>query len=331
MTPDAPISANSNSELRTQNSASSLLDPRVLAGVNRLELMATQVMDGFVQGLHRSSHVGFALDFAQHRQYVPGDDIKRIDWRVYAKADRFYIKQYEVTTNLRATIVLDTSASMGYRGRGALLSKQRYGQLLAAALAYLVLHQQDAAGLVTCATRVQEWVPPRSMASHLLNITRALEQIAPAEGGGGGGKAGSADEQAQGIAPALHQVAERVGTRGMVVVISDFFAEMSALSDALHHLKQRRQEVLLLHVLDPDERTFPFKDMGDFENLEDPTDRLKLDPVLVRRAYLDALATHVHGLEQLAGKLHFSHALFDTATPMDEALIHYLARRMGSR
>ncbi|MEI8196580.1 MAG: DUF58 domain-containing protein [Phycisphaerae bacterium] len=296
---------------------SALLDPRVLAGINRLELLATQVMDGFVQGLHRSAHVGFALDFAQHRQYVPGDDIKRIDWRVYAKADRFYIKQYEVTTNLRATIVLDTSASMGYQGAAAPASKLRYGQWLAAALGYMVLHQQDTAGLVTFDSEIREWIGARSAPSHLMNIIKALD------------KARAANVSA--IAPVLHQVADRVGTRGMVIIISDFFCPLPELSDALHHLKHRRQETLLLQVLDPDERTFPFRNMGAFENVEDPADRLKLDPALVRAAYLDALGEHLHAMEHLAGKLNFSYAVFDTLTPLDQALLHYLARRLGSR
>src|SRR3954470_22240575 len=135
-----------------QPSGASLLEPRALAAVSRMELVAKQVMDGYVQGMHKSPHIGFALDFAQHRQYAPGDDIKRIDWRVYAKADRYYIKQYEVTTNLRCHIVIDASGSMKYQGTGgagAAMTKFRYGQFVATCLAYLILHQQDAAGLIT--------------------------------------------------------------------------------------------------------------------------------------------------------------------------------------
>ena len=131
-----------------------LLQPEALSKINRLELVAHQVMDGYVQGLHRSSHLGFAVDFLQHRQYSPGDDIKRIDWRLYAKADRYYIKQYEVTTNLRAQIIFDCSGSMAYQGRNEPLSKFRYGQFVAACLAYLILHQQDSAGLITVANDV---------------------------------------------------------------------------------------------------------------------------------------------------------------------------------
>src|SRR3954471_636208 len=145
-----------------QSGPLSLLDPRALAAVSRMELVARQVMDGYVQGMHKSPHLGFALDFAQHRQYAPGDDIKRIDWRVYAKADRYYIKQYEVTTNLRAHIVLDASGSMAYQGSGDALSKFRYAQFVAACLSYLILHQQDSAGLFTFDSKVRSFIPPRS-------------------------------------------------------------------------------------------------------------------------------------------------------------------------
>src|SRR4051794_40837427 len=153
----------------------SLLDPRALAKINTMELVARQVMDGYVQGMHRSPHVGFALDFAQHRPYVQGDDIKRIDWRVYAKADRYYIKQYEVTTNLRCQIILDASGSMAYKGASDVMSKFRYAQFVAAALSYIVLHQQDAAGLVTFDNKVRSFIPSKSTPSQLMRILRSLD------------------------------------------------------------------------------------------------------------------------------------------------------------
>ena len=157
----------------------SLLDPRALASIAHLELVSKQVMDGYVQGMHRSPHIGFALDFAQHRQYVPGDDIKRIDWRVYAKADRYYIKQYEVTTNLRAHIVVDASGSMRYQGKTDALSKLRYAQLVTMCLSYLILHQQDSVGLVTFDQKLRDFIPGRSASQHLLTIARTLETLTP--------------------------------------------------------------------------------------------------------------------------------------------------------
>src|SRR5688572_23564315 len=197
-----------------------------------MELIARQLMDGYVQGMHRSPHVGFALDFAQHRPYVPGDDVKRIDWRVYAKADRYYIKQYEVSTNLRCHVVLDASGSMAYRGAGDAMSKFRYGQFVAACLSYLVLHQQDSAGLMTFDSRVREVVPPRSTPTQLTRILRALDATQT------GGESG--------IAPVLHEVADRIDRRSMVVVVSDLFDDAAALTHALHHLRHRRHEVMLL-------------------------------------------------------------------------------------
>src|SRR5688572_19478189 len=223
----------------------SLLDPRALAKLSRMELVAKQVMDGFVQGMHRSPHIGFALDFAQHRQYVPGDDIKRIDWRVYAKADRYYIKQYEVSTNLRCHLVLDASGSMAYRGANDAMSKYRYGQYLCACLSYLVLHQQDSAGLITFDNKVRDFIPPKSSPMQLMRLLRTLDDTQP------GGESG--------IAPLLHEVAERIVRRSMVVVISDFFDKADKLAEALHHLRHRRHEVMLMQVMANDEITFPFR------------------------------------------------------------------------
>src|SRR4051812_48503767 len=180
-------------------SSLALLDPRALAAVSRMELVAKTVMDGYVQGMHKSPHIGFALDFAQHRQYVPGDDIKRIDWRVYAKADRYYIKQYEVTTNLRAHLIVDASGSMKYQGKTDPVSKFRYAQFIAACLAYLVLHQQDPPGLIPFHPQVREFIPPRPASSHLLTITQALDRSLPA------------GESA--ISTNLHTIAERLGHR----------------------------------------------------------------------------------------------------------------------
>src|SRR6266550_5758061 len=169
----------------------SLLEPHTLQRISKMELVARQVMDGYVQGMHKSPHVGFALDFAQHRQYVWGDDLKRIDWRVYAKADRYYIKQYEVTTNLRCHLILDASGSMNYKGQSDVLSKFRYAQFVAACLSYIVLHQQDAAGLVTFDNRVRSFIPSKSTPSQLMRVLRTLDA--------------TACEGESGIAPILHE------------------------------------------------------------------------------------------------------------------------------
>jgi uncharacterized protein (DUF58 family) len=295
----------------------SLLEPRALARLNSVELVARQVMDGYVQGMHRSPHVGFALDFAQHRPYVAGDDVKRIDWRVYAKADRYYIKQYEVSTNLRAHVVLDASGSMAYRGTADALSKFRYAQFVAACLSYLVLHQQDSAGLITFDTAVRDVLPAKGSPAHLMRILKTLDAARP--------------ERESGVAPILHEVAERVPRRGMVIVVSDLFDRADALVEALHHLRYRRHEVLLLQVMADDELTFPFRKWSLFENLERAADRVKLDPATMRAQYLENVARHLKSIRDAAGKLNVSHVLLNTSQPFDEALMAYLAARVGWR
>jgi uncharacterized protein (DUF58 family) len=301
----------------TTDSPASLLDPAALAKIGRMELVARQLMDGYVQGMHRSPHVGFALDFAQHRQYVPGDDVKRIDWRVYAKADRYYIKQYEVSTNLRCHLVLDASGSMAYRGPDDALSKFRYAQFVAGCLSYLVLHQQDSAGLVTFDSAVREFLEPKSSPLHLMRILRALDA--------------TETRGESGIAPLLHDVAERIQRRSMVVVISDLFDNADAIAEALHHLRHRRHEVLLMQVMADDELTFPFRKWSLFENLERGDQRLRLDPAMVRRVYLENLASHQKAIRDAAHRLHVNHVLLNTSKPFDEALMNYLAARMGWR
>jgi uncharacterized protein (DUF58 family) len=282
-----------------------------------MELVAHQVMDGYISGLHRSPHIGFALDFAQHRQYAPGDDIKRIDWRVYAKADRYYIKQYEVTTSLKAHLIVDASGSMRYKGAHDALSKFRYAQFLAACLAYLVLHQQDSAGLITFDSQIRDFIPARSATSHLLTITRALDNAKPR------------DESS--IAALLHDIAERVGHRQMVILISDLFDNAEKLLEAFHHLRHKRHEVLILQTLAEDELTFPFKKFTLFENLESVAQKIRLDPVAARAAYLGNLQRHLEKLRLGCEAMQINYALFRTNEPLDKALTTYLARRMGSR
>lgn len=295
----------------------SLLDPRALAAVSRMELVARQVMDGYVQGMHRSPHLGFALDFAQHRQYVPGDDIKRIDWRVYAKADRFYIKQYEVTTNLRALLVVDASGSMAYQGKNDALSKFRYAQFVAACLAYMVLHQQDSVGLATFDTHMREFIPARSASPHLFTITRALDAIEP--------------RGDSGIANILHDIAERIGHRQLVVLISDLFDNAEKLVQAFHHLRHKRHEVIVLQIMADDEIQFPFRKFSLFENLEIAGQRLKLDPATARATYLENLARHLKAIQDACDSMRISYSLLKTSESVEKSLTAYLARRMGSR
>lgn len=297
--------------------ATSLLEPHVLQKISKMELVAHQVMDGYVQGMHKSPHIGLALDFAQHRQYVPGDDVKRIDWRVFAKSERYYIKQYEVTTNLRCHLVLDASGSMAYKGAGDAMSKFRYAQFVAACLSYIVLHQQDSIGLITFDSKIRSYLPPRSSPAQLLRIVRTLDNT----------KA----EKESGISPLLHEVAERIARRSMVVVLSDLFDEADQLIEALHHLRHKRHEVILLQTMANDELEFPFRKWSLFENLELPSDRLKLDPAMMRNIYLQNVANHLEKIRDACNKLRVNHLLLNTSQAFDEALMVFLAQRAGRR
>jgi uncharacterized protein (DUF58 family) len=298
-----------------------VLDPRALASIAHLELVSKQVMDGYVQGMHRSPHIGFALDFAQHRQYVPGDDTKRIDWRVYAKADRYYIKQYEVTTNLRAHIIVDASGSMRYKGKTDALSKFRYAQLVTMCLSYLILHQQDSVGLVTFDQKLRDFIPGRSASQHLLTIARTLEAITPNPQPTGEGA----------ISDVLHEVAERLDHRQMVILISDLFDNTENLMQAFHHLRHKRHEVLVLQVMAEDELTFPFRKFSLFESLEVAGQKLKLDPATIRATYLENMARHLQSIRDGCNALRISHTLFKTNESLEKSLGAYLALRMGSR
>ena len=262
---------------QTSTSAStrgSLLDPNVLQKIGRMELVAKQVMDGFVQGLHRSPHVGFALDFAQHRQYVPGDDIKRLDWRVYAK------KRHAITSSIcdldepAGDLVLDASASMAYRGKSDPLTKFRYAQFVAACLSYLVLHQQDSAGLATFDTKIRNFIPPRSTPAQLMRLLarwtrRSLLESLP-------------------LRRSCTRLPSAVTRRGMIIILSDFFDDGAPI-EALHHLRYKRHEVILMQVMANDEIQFPFRNWSLFEDLERAGNRLKLDPALTRGVYLENL------------------------------------------
>jgi uncharacterized protein (DUF58 family) len=295
---------------------SGLLEPQQLAKISKMELVARQLMDGYVQGLHRSPHIGVALDFAQHRQYVPGDDVKRIDWRAFAKTERYYIKQYEQTTNLRAHLVLDASGSMAYRGPSDAMSKFRYGQYLAACLTYLVLHQQDTASLITFDKKIRDFLPSSSAPSHLMRILQTLDATQPRE--------------ESGIAPILHEVAERINRRGLVIVISDLFDDAQPLIEALHHLRHKRHEVILLQVMSNDELEFPFRKWSLFESLERSDDKLRLDPATMRAIYLENVANHLKAIREAASRTNISHLLLNTSKPFDEALTTYLVQR-GAR
>jgi uncharacterized protein (DUF58 family) len=298
-----------------------LLDPDALGRIHRLELIARGVVEGFVSGRHKSPYKGFSVEFAEHREYVPGDNIRDLDWRVYGRSDRYYIKQYVEETNLRGVILLDASGSMRYTGRlgarhnGRALSKFRYGQFLAASLAHLMIHQQDAAGLVTFDTAIRRYIPPRSRVSHLRVM---LEELADTACGG-----------ETSVAGIFHDVAERVRRRGLIIIISDLFDDVKQVLEALHHFRYRRHEVLLLHVMAEEELTFPFDRWSQFRNLELPGHRVQLDPLALKSEYLARVREFIRRLEIGCGQMDVDYVQLSTRNSFDLALAHYLAQRMA--
>ena len=299
----------------------SLLDPDALGKIHRLQLIARGVVEGFVSGRHKSPYKGFSAEFAEHREYVPGDNIRDMDWRVYGRTDRYYIKQYIEETNLRSLILLDGSGSMGYTGRlaarhrGRTLSKFRYAQFLAASLAHLMINQQDAVGLATFDTQIRRYIPARSRASHLRVI---LEEIS-----------GTAPGAESSLAGVFHDLAERVHRRGLIIIISDLFDNVTQILRALHHFRYRKHELLLLHVMAEEELTFPFDRWSVFRNLERPGHRLQLDPLAVRSEYLSRLRQFIRRLEVGCGQMDIDYVQLSTGNSFDIALAHYLAHRMS--
>jgi uncharacterized protein (DUF58 family) len=296
-----------------------LLDPKALNRIHRLELIAQGVMEGFIAGRHRSPYKGFSSEFAEHREYTPGDNIRNLDWRVFGRSDRYYIKQYIEETNLRATILLDASASMTYRGgaaarqHGGIPSKFEYGRYLAASLAHLLIHQQDAVGLVTFDTQIRGHIPPRSRASHLRAILEMLESTQP----------GAETD----LARIFHDIAEKAHRRGLMIIISDLFADPNELLKAFHHLRFRKHEIIVLHVMAEEELTFPFDRWSLFTDLEMDTRHVEIDPRSVRAAYLAELQKYITTLENGCGRMRVDYAQLSTGRPFDEALSDYLANR----
>ena len=295
------------------------LPPEALAKLGRCELLARGVVEGFVSGKHKSPFKGFSVEFSEHRQYSPGDDLRNLDWRVLARKDRYYIKQYIEETNLRATLLLDASGSMAYAGEKAALrngkpsSKFAYAQHIAAILGYLLVGQQDAAGLVTFDTKLRTYLPARARASQIRSILETLEKTEP------GGETGLAD--------IFHDIAERIPRRGLVVILSDLYDDPEALIKALHHFRYRRHEVLLFHVVADEELTFPFDTFTKFRDLEQMENILPIDPRTIRATYLERMNGFLNDIEAACGRMKIDYVRMNTRVPYDEALSEYLMKR----
>jgi uncharacterized protein (DUF58 family) len=289
-------------------------DPTSLSKYGHLTLVARQLVEGFLTGVHKSPYKGFSVEFAEHRQYYPGDEIRHIDWRAFGKTDRYYIKEYEEETNLKAHLLVDASGSMAYKGEGS-ASKFEFARYVAASLAYLMLHQRDAVGLTTHDTQIRSLIPPRANSKHLLRVISTLEQTSP------GGETA--------LAPLWDRLAEQIKRRGLVVILSDCFGEIAPLQRALLHFRHRRHEVLLFHILAPEEIEFPFKKWTQFRNLEMAGNRLLVDPQQLRKHYRENFDRFCKELREAAGHARVDYQMIRTDEPVDRALGIYLTKRQN--
>jgi|RhiMethySRZTD1v2_1073278.scaffolds.fasta_scaffold14706_8 uncharacterized protein (DUF58 family) len=291
------------------------LDPAAVARFDSLELVARTLVEGFLKGLHYSAAKGSSTEFAEHRPYSPGDDIRRIDWRAFARTDRHYVKQYDDETNVRALLLLDASASMGFASAG--VTKLRYATCLAAALGYLLHLQRDAVGLAVVGGvgggPGSREIPPKATAQHLRGVFGALE--AAVAGGTGD------------LAASIHRAAELLHARSLVIVISDFLEDPAPVLQSVAHLRHRGAEVILFHIVDPAEEDFPFTHWTIFEDPERPGTRLRVDARQVRATYRENLEEHLSILRKGAIALEADYALFNTSHAFEAALAAFLAAR----
>ena len=290
------------------------LHPATIARIGRLDLRARQVVEGFISGTHKSPFFGQSVEFVQHREYVPGDDVRHMDWKVWSRTDRFYLKQFEAETNLRATLVVDTSESMVY-GNGP-MNKYEYACTAAACLGYLVVRQQDSAGLVSYGFDVRQAVPARSSQTQLDAMTKALAVSRPAE---------KTD-----VLKVMRRVAESVPARGVVVLFSDLLTDRDQLFKGLEMLRHRRHDVTVFHILDDDELTFPFGGMTRFEGLEEMP-HLFCDPRALRDGYLEALEEYLVEVRRGCTRMGVDYALVRTSDYLDAVLSRFLFSRMAKK
>ncbi len=284
------------------------MDPKILGKIDNLELLARTVVEGFISGLHRSPYVGRSVDFAAHRAYMPGDDIRRIDWRLFARADRFYVKEFEADTNTSFTVIVDLSRSMTFGSSG--VTKLDYARYLAACLAYFSHKQRDRVGLVTFDEDIVDFVPPS--AKHLEVVLHKIDRMKP-------GRRGV-------LGPPLAKVAEAVRRRGIMVLISDFYEEPEAVLDAVKVLRYKGNDLIVFHVLDPAEVEFPFDEIANYRDLE-TEEAIPVIPEYLREQYRKLVAEHIDRLSRWLGDNRIDYALFDTSTPLDFALFNYLSNR----
>ncbi|MDR3617820.1 MAG: DUF58 domain-containing protein [Paludisphaera borealis] len=293
----------------------SYLDPRTLASLEGLDLQARLLVEGYVAGMHPSPYHGFSVEFAEHREYVPGDDVRHVDWKVWSKTDKFYLKQYEEETNLLLYLLLDTSESMAYAS-GDNVSKFKYAQFVVAALAYLILQQQDSVGLALFDDAVRRYLKPAGQPSHLKELIHLLD-VTPAR-------------EKSNLGLVLHDLSERFKKRGVIAIFSDLFDDVEKVLSGLKHFRHRRHEVIVFHILDPAEIDFPFRDPTLFKGMEGLPDVLA-DPYALRRAYQEEIGSFLDGIKKGCRLIDIDYVPLRTDQSLDVALSAYLASRSARK
>ena len=286
------------------------LKPEILTRVSNLELRAKLVVEGFITGLHKSPFHGFSVEFSQHRPYNPGDSLRFVDWKVLGRTDRFYIKQYEEETNLKAYILLDVSKSMDYASKK--ISKLLYGKYLSAALTHLMLMQRDAVGLTLFDQEIRKMLPPRSASSYLQPITAELDKITSGND--------------TNISEVLHQMAERTKRRGLIILISDLLDEPEKIVSGLRHFRHNKHEVLVFHLLDPQEIYFEFSGDVIFEDMES-SEKIRTYPWYIKKEYRNKVQEYIQFLKSLCRENRIDYQLLETNLSLDQALMEYLIKR----
>ncbi len=293
------------------NGEKNYFDPLVLARLSNLYLRARWVVEGMMSGIHRSRSKGFSVEFEEHREYSPGDDIRRVDWKALGKFDKYFIKEYEDETNLRAYLLLDTSASMDYSSDG--ISKFDYGCILTASLAHMILRQQDAAGLVTFSSRIESFIPPRAKRGYLMEILHALEARKPS---------GETN-----VGKVLQEIAGKVKRRGLVILVSDLLDQAEEILKGLRLFRFKGNDVIVFHLMDNAEIELPFDGNTLFEDMEDMDLKVAADPQAIRNTYKSVVDEFIDYMRKECRKNSIDYQLVATSTPLDQALVSYLSWR----
>ena len=287
------------------------LRPETVSKLKGMELRARMVVEGFIAGLHKSPYHGFSVEFAEHRQYMPGDSIRDIDWKLYAKSDKFFIKQYEEETNLKGYLLLDCSKSMAYHS-GAEISKLDYAGMLSGALSYMMLRQRDSVGLVTFDQKIRRYIPPRSRAGHLHVMLKEIADQHPSE---------QTD-----VAHTLHEMAERIKRRGLVIIMSDLLDDAEKIVSGLKHFRYNQHEVIVFHILDPRERDFAFGADALFRDME-TGEEITTSPYQIKKDFQRQVKQFSELIAAACRQSNIDYHPIDTSMPFDKALYAFLGKR----